>query len=73
MQNNVKEQEQIDFHFINHFSICTLEPLTQEAENWINDNIDPDCQKWGNAIVIEPRYAENILNGLSEQGLTFHV
>jgi len=60
-----------DFVFIRHGSISLLHPVSTAAEEWVGDNIplEGDTQFWGNAIVIEPRYVDGILNGISGDGL----
>lgn len=60
-----------DFRFANHGSVTILTPITDAGDDWINSHIDPEAQRWGaNGIVIEPRYAGDILSGLSNDGLT---
>ena len=58
-----------DFTFENHGSICLLRPITEEAEQWVEQCIDPDHQEFAGAVVIEPRYVENVLNGIECDGL----
>lgn len=60
----------IDFYFANHGSITLLTPLTDAAEDWIELNLPDDHMMFGNAVVIEPRYAGPILHGLQDDGLT---
>lgn len=61
----------IDFYFANHGTIAMLTPLTDAAEDWVEEHlpIEP-WQMFGNAIVIEPRHAGAILQGLVADGLT---
>jgi hypothetical protein len=58
-----------DFLFVDHGSICCLTPLSPEAEGWVDDHIPDDAQYFGRAVVIEPRYVEPILEGITEAGL----
>jgi hypothetical protein len=61
-----------DFSFSNHGSICVLTPLTPAATEWFNEHLpvdNPETQFWAGGIVIEPRYAENILTGIANDGL----
>jgi hypothetical protein len=59
-----------DFLLTHHGSLCLLEPLTPEGEEWAGEHlISPEVQLWGRAIVIEPRYAGDILNGIAGDGL----
>lgn len=63
-----------DFTFTNHGSICVLTPVSMDAKIWRDDFLPAfgdDCQGWGrDGIVIEPRYAGDILEGIAEAGLT---
>lgn len=60
-----------DFTIIDHGSIVVLNANTQEAQEWIDEYIDPDAQRWGqNGVVIEPRYISNIIQGIDEAELT---
>lgn len=59
-----------DFLLVDHGSISTLKPLTPEAEAWIDEHIDPEAMMMGTAIVIEHRYVGDIVEGLTNDGLT---
>lgn len=60
-----------DFALQNHGSICLLQPLTVEAQAWLDDYVITDeTQFWGCAVVVEPRYVEDLLNGIMGDGLT---
>jgi hypothetical protein len=59
-----------DFSFTDHGSVTILTPLTQDAREWVEQNIPEDAQRWAGGVVIEPRYAPNILEGLAGDGLT---
>jgi hypothetical protein len=66
-------EPKFDFHFENHFSICLLRPLTEAAHEWMSEHLpidNPNTQFWGEAIVIEARYASDVLLGLQSDGLT---
>lgn len=62
-----------DFSFINHGSLCILTPVTKAANDWIGLHIPDDAMTWCNGIVIEPRYAEAILDGIACDGLTVNA
>ena len=53
----------------NHGSLCILRLLTEDAQSWVDENVDPDHMTWGDGIVIEPRYAGDILEGMRDAGL----
>lgn len=59
-----------DFLFTNHGSICILTPLSEAARVWTVEFIPSEAQTWGDGIVIEPRYAQDILDGVLNDGLT---
>lgn len=59
-----------DFSVENHGTIYLLRPLTEDAEQWIEDHIPEDAQTWGNAIVVEHRYIGAIVDGFQGDGLS---
>ena len=59
-----------DFNFADHGSVTILTPLTEAANEWVNDHIPSDAMRWCGGIVIEPRYASAILDGIACDGLT---
>lgn len=59
-----------DFHVINHGSIFTFAPLTPAAQDWWDDNVDPENPTLGGAYAVESRYASAIAEALFEEGLT---
>jgi hypothetical protein len=62
-----------DFDFIQHGSICLLTPLSEAAQEWAKEHLPEDVMLWGkHSLVIEPRYAEPILTGISDAGLTVY-
>lgn len=62
----------VDARIDYHGSIAVLYPLTEAAQLWCDDNIDPDHQQWGSGgIVIEPRYVTDIRQGMARDGLKF--
>lgn len=58
------------FTFVNHGSICLLTPHSQEAKDWADEHLPQERLTFGGGIAIEPRYAEDILVGIAEAGLT---
>lgn len=53
----------------NHGSIMLFQPLTEAATEWIDTHIGTDAQYFGTALVVEPRYAEDIVMGMEADGL----
>ena len=64
----------LDFALTNHGSICVLQPLPPEALEWVELHIPDDAQLWGKSgVVIEPRYVDDILAGIADDGLLYVV
>ena len=63
-----------DFRFFDHGSITVLKPVSGGAQDWVDEHIPEDAQYWAGGVVIEPRYADDILGGIEDDGLTvtFH-
>ncbi|HTE40299.1 MAG TPA: hypothetical protein VK629_05700 [Steroidobacteraceae bacterium] len=62
-----------DFTFQNHGSICILVPVSEAAQAWRDAHLPAegeDCQEWGGGVVIEPRYVADILDGITNDGLS---
>jgi len=60
------------FELQNHGSLFLLRPLDSIAREWMNEHLpvdSPETQFWGEAIVIEQRYLEPIVNGILADGL----
>lgn len=57
-----------DFVLTNHGSICLLRPITTAAKAWAEEHIEGDVAFDG-AIVVEPRYVDNLLQGIGGAGM----
>lgn len=58
-----------DFRVSLHGSIALVHPITVEAQEWLDENVG-EAQGWGkNAIVVEPRYLDNLIAGMQNAGL----
>ena len=55
------------FEINNQGSIFLFTPLTEDAKLWWEENVSNDCQKFGNAFVVEHRYAYDIIYGLNNE------
>lgn len=63
-----------DFEIADHGSIMTFKPLTDDAREWVETNLVGDDVQWfGGAVVVEPRYAGDIINGIAADGLTTNI
>jgi hypothetical protein len=58
-----------DFRVENHGSIFLLRPLSKEGEDWAKSHLPDDAQTFGNAVAVEPRYINDIVNGICDDGL----
>lgn len=56
------------FSIENHGSIVLVRPLTEDVETWLIEHTADEAQWFGNALVVEPRYVENLVEGLVEEG-----
>jgi hypothetical protein len=60
-----------DFHVVDDHSLFLLQPITAAAAGWITEHLPADAMMFGSAIVIEHRYVEDILDGITGDGLTW--
>ena len=44
-------------------------PLTPRAKEWIDEHVQSDAQWFGNALVVEHRYAWGLAEGMKDGGL----
>lgn len=60
-----------DFQYFNHGSLVTLTAVTDAAKVWADEHLPDDRQIWGAfGSVIEPRYVDDIIEGITSDGLT---
>lgn len=63
-----------DFKFINEGSIVLVQPMNDDAADWLEEEsrtafqAGSDWQFWGRSLVIEPRFMDNILCLLDDEG-----
>ena len=50
-------------------TIFLFEPLTIAAKQWIDENVQPDTQWFGNALAVEWRYAAELAAAMRGAGL----
>ena len=65
-----QEKIVLDVAFEDHGSIWLARPYTPAADDWIAEHIPGDAQFLGGALVIEPRYVPDIVQGMQGDGLT---
>lgn len=62
---------QPDFFVENHGSIMLVRPVTGDARDWLEIHVTGDeHQYFGDALVVEPRYILNLVEGIRGDGLT---
>lgn len=57
-----------DFYVVNEGTIFLLQPITPEAQSWIDEHIE-DAFCFGSAVVCEHRYIADIVAGIQADGL----
>lgn len=67
--NRPVSEQKPAFELHDHGSVCILVPITEAAEEWVFNNLDPEAMRWGPGVAIEPRYVGAILAGIEEDGL----
>ena len=66
--------EDRDFRFEFHGSVMLVRPMNDEAQDWLVEesraafNAGVDWEFFGNALAIEPRFMDNIVCLLDEEG-----
>ncbi len=63
-----QEQPKPDVKVRNEGSLVLLQPVTETASSWIDANIT-DAQFYCNALVVESRYAREIIEAMERSGL----
>ena len=58
-----------DFSVEYHGSRILFRLHSKAAMTFVNENVSEDAQYFGNALVVEPRYAENLAQGMLDAGL----
>lgn len=61
-----------DFQVMDHGTVVSFIPLSQFAKEFVRDFIRPEpWQMMGNALVVDHRPAQNLMESLEEEGFTF--
>jgi hypothetical protein len=68
-QANYDASKGTDFAVSNHGTIILLQPLTRAANEWVEENLPADRLHYAGAVVIEPRYLADIVDGIRADGL----
>jgi len=59
-----------DFIIQNEGSIVLFRPLNEAAREHIEGNVQDDAQWFGGALVVEHRYANDLIEALMQEGFT---
>lgn len=59
----------IDVRLEDHGTIFLFHPLTVDAHEWLLENVSDDAIYWGDALVVEHRYARQLAEGMKRGGL----
>lgn len=58
-----------DIKVENHGSIFLLCPRSEPGRDWLREHTYADALTWAGAVVVEPRYVEDIVRGAQDDGL----
>jgi hypothetical protein len=59
----------VDISIENHGSLFLLQPLNENASDWLHEHVAEDAQWFVSALVVEPRYVADIVCGAIADGL----
>ncbi len=63
------EEHQPDVIVCNEGTLFLFRPLTDRAKDWITANVQSDALWFGDALVVEHRYATSLAEGMCGDGL----
>jgi hypothetical protein len=58
-----------DFVFRNHGSMIGLYPHSHAAQEWVKEHLPDDAPWFGKTVMIERRYADDIIEGILNDGM----
>tara|TARA_R100001530_G_scaffold6526_2_gene7604 strand:- start:287 stop:496 length:210 start_codon:yes stop_codon:yes gene_type:complete len=58
-----------DIQLEDHGSLWLLRPMSEDGTTWLDQNIGDEARMLGAAVVVEPRYVEDITEGMINDGL----
>ena len=59
----------IDITIRDHGSILIFCGTSPAGKDWMSEPLPADAMSWGGGIVVEPRYAADIVDGMVNDGL----
>jgi hypothetical protein len=63
------KSNQADFSVENHGTLFLFRMNTPAASEWVSENVQSDAQFFGDALVVEHRYAQCLAAGMQAYGL----
>lgn len=58
-----------DISIHDHGSILIFVPRTETGMEWMHEHLDAGAMRWAGGIVVETRYAADIVVGVQSDGL----
>lgn len=58
-----------DANVVNHGSIVVIVGVSAAGKCWLEEHLDQEGQRWGEGYVVEPRYVQDIVDGMRDEGL----
>lgn len=58
-----------DLRFVSHGTFVLMHPLTTKGRKWASAKIRDDAMRLGDAVAIEHRFAEDIIEGAQRDGM----
>jgi hypothetical protein len=59
----------VDFRITDDGSVVGFKPVSEAALDWINENVESEPWQWlGNALWVDHRMAQPLLDGIIEAG-----
>lgn len=62
-----------DIRIRNEGTVFLFCPLTPQANEWIDEHVQPDALWLGSALVVEHRFAWGLAQGMKDAGLTWEA
>jgi hypothetical protein len=70
MRKENNKESAADITIENHGSIFVMQPHSPEARQWIDWHVDGEAQRWGGGVVVEPRFAPELIAAMLDYGFT---
>jgi hypothetical protein len=62
-----------DVTVTNEGNIFIFNPHSHAAKDWIAENVQENAQYYGNGLVVEHRFAGDIIEGMEADGLSLRI